>query len=167
MQTPMHIQFRFELSWLSNPEFIPAVEKIWAKPCRAKTTLDKIQQKLKMFKQYFKGWGFNLQGELRKLRAVVSEELTQLESIEEMEGLNVERLSRKIWLLNENFKMLDQDETCWLNRCHETWLLKGDNNTSYFHKIANVRKRKNIVLSLESNGNIIEGDENLLEHATE
>jgi hypothetical protein len=55
----------FELSWLSNPEFIPAVEKIWAKPCKAKTALDKIQQKLKMFKQYFKGWGFNLQGELR------------------------------------------------------------------------------------------------------
>jgi hypothetical protein len=52
-----HIQFRFELSWLSNPDFIPTVEKIWNKPCRAKLALDKIQQKLKLFKQYFKGWG--------------------------------------------------------------------------------------------------------------
>jgi hypothetical protein len=42
------------------------VKQIWEKPCRALSTLDKIQQKLKMIKQYFKGWGFNLQGELRK-----------------------------------------------------------------------------------------------------
>lgn len=79
----MHIQFRFELSWLSNPDFIPAVEKIWAKPCRAKSALDKIQQKLKLFKQYFKGWGFNLQGELRKQRTSISEELAYQESVEE------------------------------------------------------------------------------------
>jgi hypothetical protein len=62
----LNIQFRFELSWLNNPEFLPTVEKIWSKPCRAKTVLDKIEQKLKSFKQYFKGWRFNLQGESRK-----------------------------------------------------------------------------------------------------
>jgi hypothetical protein len=28
--------------------------------------LDKIQQKLKLCKQYFKGWRFNLQGELKR-----------------------------------------------------------------------------------------------------
>lgn len=49
------IQFKFELSWLQNPDFISHVKKIWDKPCRAKTTLDRIQQKLKLFKQYFKG----------------------------------------------------------------------------------------------------------------
>jgi hypothetical protein len=54
-----------------------------------------------------------------------------------------------------------------VNRCHENWLLKGDNNTSYFHKIANGRKRKNTVISLENNGELIVGDENLLKHATE
>jgi len=45
--------------------------------------------------------------------------------------------------------------------------LKGDNNTKYFHSIANGRKRKNNVLFLESDGHVIEGDENLLNHATE
>jgi hypothetical protein len=45
--------------------------------------------------------------------------------------------------------------------------LKGDSNTSYFHRIANGRKRKNTVLSLVKDGEIIEGDENLLKHATE
>jgi hypothetical protein len=60
------IEFKFELSWLKHQEFIPKVKEILEKPCRAVSALDRIQQKLKMFKQHFKGRGFNLQGEWRK-----------------------------------------------------------------------------------------------------
>jgi len=35
--------------------FFYEVEKIWVKPCWAKSALDKILQKLKLLKQYFKG----------------------------------------------------------------------------------------------------------------
>jgi hypothetical protein len=42
-----HIQFRFDLTWLKNPDFYTHVEDIWHKPCRAKTALDRIQQKFK------------------------------------------------------------------------------------------------------------------------
>jgi exonuclease III len=38
-----YIQFKFDLNWLKNPEFFVLVEKIWCKPYRAKTTIDKIQ----------------------------------------------------------------------------------------------------------------------------
>ena len=37
-----HIQFKFDLSWLKNPKFSTLVEKIWNKPCKARTTIDKI-----------------------------------------------------------------------------------------------------------------------------
>jgi mannosylglycoprotein endo-beta-mannosidase len=69
--------------------------------------------------------------------------------------------------MKENLELLDQEETYWHNRCHEEWFLKGDNNTKYFHKIASGKKRKNTVISLEHDGNIIEGDENIIKHATE
>lgn len=92
IKMPKKLQFRFENSWISNPDFLPAVKKIWDKPCNASSTLDKIQQKLKLFKQYFKGWGFNLQGELRKRRAFVSEELTKLELLEENSSLTSEQI---------------------------------------------------------------------------
>jgi hypothetical protein len=142
------------------------VEKIWNKPCKARTTIDKIQQKLKLFKQYFKGWGFNLQGEMRKKRKEYQRELSALESIEEDVGLSVEA-DRKMWLLIENLKSLEQEEMYWYERSHENWLLKGDSNISYFHKCANGRKRNNNIISLEKDGQIIEGDENLLKHASE
>lgn len=130
-----HIQFRFELSWLENPDFFTAVKKLWSKPCRAKSALDKIQQKLKILKQYFKGCGFNLQGELRKKRELISEELAVLESTEESDGLDSEQTLRKVELTKESLQLLDQEESYWHNRCHEQWLLKGDNNISIFIKL--------------------------------
>jgi hypothetical protein len=43
----------------------------------------------------------------------------------------------------------------------------GDNNSSYFHKIANGRKRKkNTMYSLKNDGVLIQGTDNLLTHAT-
>jgi mannosylglycoprotein endo-beta-mannosidase len=80
-----------------------------------------------------------------KKRNYISEELVQIESLEEAGTLNFEQLARKVWLLKEYLLLLDQEESYWVNRCHENWLLKGDNNTSYFHKIANGRKRKKIM----------------------
>jgi hypothetical protein len=48
-----------------------------------------------MFKQYFKGWGFNLQGELRKKRGVTSEELSHIELIEENDFLDYDQMTKK------------------------------------------------------------------------
>ena len=73
--------------------------------------LDKIQQKLKMLKQYFKGWGFNLQGELRKRRGIVSDEMSDLQSMEEIGNLNAEQMLRKIELIKESLQLLDEEES--------------------------------------------------------
>jgi hypothetical protein len=70
---------------LNNTDFFKEVERIWLLPCRAQIAFDKIQQKLKLIKPFFKGWGFNLQGELRKQRKA---NLDELEKIEEEVGLN-------------------------------------------------------------------------------
>jgi hypothetical protein len=69
-------------------------------------------------------------------------------------------------LIKENLALLEQEEDYWFSRCHEQWLLNGDNNTSYFHKIANGRRKMTIV-SLENDVVVIEGDDNLLQHATD
>jgi len=36
------ISFRFELSWLKDPDFVRCVKNIWDKPCHAKSALDRI-----------------------------------------------------------------------------------------------------------------------------
>jgi hypothetical protein len=59
-----------------------------------------------------------------------------------------------------------EEEIYWYNRSHDNWLLHGDLNTKYFHRVASGRKRKNTILSFDHEGTTIEGDENLLAHAT-
>jgi hypothetical protein len=55
-------EFRFELSWLSHPDFLPEVQEIWQAPTRDSNCLDRIMFKIKKVKKYLKGWGFNLSG---------------------------------------------------------------------------------------------------------
>jgi hypothetical protein len=50
------------MSWLKQPDFLHQVKVIWERECHAESVFDRIQEKLKRFKQYFKVWGFNLQG---------------------------------------------------------------------------------------------------------
>lgn len=64
-----HLNFRFETAWIVQPDFKEKVKDIWEKPCHAMSAFDRIQVKLKRCKQYFKGWGFNIQGATKKEKA--------------------------------------------------------------------------------------------------
>jgi hypothetical protein len=46
-------------------------------------------------------------------------------------------------------------------------LLKGDNNTEFFHRDANGKRRKQTIFTLKSGDRIVTGDDNLMTHATE
>jgi hypothetical protein len=95
-----HLEFKFELTWLNHPDFKNQVTEIWGKPCYAKTAFDRIQQKIKRFKQYFKGWGFNQQGEQRKLKRAIQEELWGLEQEEDNGPLSSVQYIRRAELIS-------------------------------------------------------------------
>jgi len=72
-----------------------------------------------------------------------------------------------MWVQKRILEILEEEELYWLRRSHQNWLLKGDNNTDFFHRVANGRKRKNTIISLLDEDNLIEGDSNLVKHATD
>ena len=94
-------------------------------------------------------------------------ELSMLEELEEDGPLPPELYSRKMDANFELHELLVNEEIFWLQQSHERWLLKGDLNTDYYHKIANGRKRKNTIHSLKVGDEAtIEGTDNLITHAT-
>ena len=107
------ISFKFENSWLKDQEFKSLVAKIWNKPCYATSALERIQKKLKRFKQYFKGWGFNRQCEQKKKKRYMQEELLVLEQFEEEAPLLQDQMLRKSWLISELFKISEEEELYW------------------------------------------------------
>jgi hypothetical protein len=137
--------------------------------CESYTTKrgGRIQHKLKHFKRYFKGWGFNLQGENRKIKEKLREELLILKQLEEEINLTLEQMQRKVTIDTTLLSMLEEEELYWHKRSHGMWLHKGDNNTKFFHMVANGRKRKNTIMYLKSEGVRIEREDNLLKHATD
>jgi hypothetical protein len=103
---------------------------------------------------------------LRKGKKALREELSHLEADEESAALTPDAFKRKTEILVELHAIYADEELFWLQRSHERWLLQGDCNTSYLHRVANGRKRKNFVHSLKSGYLVIEGTKNLLDHAT-
>jgi hypothetical protein len=152
---------------LKHPEFLHQVKNIWERSYQAEIAFDRIQEKLKRCKQYFKGWGFNLHGETKRNKERLRQELSDLEQKEEEGLLHLNQMQRKIQILTSLLTMMEEEELYWYRRSHENWLHKGDNNTKYFHRIANGRKRKNTILSFSSDNGAVEGNENLLRHATD
>jgi hypothetical protein len=83
-----------------------------------------------------------------------------------MMQLNESQLRKRSCLQAELMKILDEEEEYWFKRCHENWLLKGDKNTEYFHRVANgEKKRKQTIYSLQDGDHNISGDDNLVSHA--
>jgi hypothetical protein len=74
-------EFRFELSWLSHPDFLPKVQEIWQAPTRDSNCLDRILLKITKVKKYLKGWGFNLSGMRKQRKKEIHENLEKLEML--------------------------------------------------------------------------------------
>ena len=160
------LSFSFELSWLKHPNFLTTVQELWSKPYHASSAIGLVQNKLKRFKQYFKGWGFNIQGQQKKRKNDIHTELLALEIIEEESGLSLDQLQKIVSLKSKLMQILGDEELYWFKRSHDKWLHEGDLNTRYFQRIANARKRKNTIMYLKDGDSIIDGDDDLIQHAT-
>jgi len=53
--------------------------------------------------------------------------------------------------------LLREEEIKWFQRAKTKDLLEGDNNTKYFHMVANGKRRKTRIFQLEQEGGVIEG----------
>ena len=81
-------------------------------------------------------------GNNRTKRNELKEELSVLELLEEDGSLLPKQCVRKNLIQNELHLLYAEEELQWFQKSHQRWLLQGDQNTSYFHRVANGRRRK-------------------------
>ena len=129
---------------MANEEFLPLVKQIWQKPVKSSDPIDVLNIKLKRFKKFFKGWGSDKFGHTKKRKKVIKDELASIEAMEEQGPLDPDTLVKRASLSGELQQLMVNEELYWLQQSHETWLLKGDQNTAFYHRIANGKKRKNM-----------------------
>lgn len=172
LSTEQGLQFKsktfcFETSWLKHHDFIPKVKEIWEKPILNHNAIDTWTIKIKRVKKFLTGWGKSLRGHTRKYKNILQDELLALELLEEVDSLPSHLLDKKTFIQSELLKLMEEEELYWHKRSNSNWLLRGDNNNGFFHRVANEKKRKNTIFSLHHEDNIIEDDKLIIEHATQ
>ncbi|MCI42194.1 RNA-directed DNA polymerase (Reverse transcriptase), partial [Trifolium medium] len=56
---------------------------------------------------------------------------------------------------------LNHQEQFWKDKSRVQWLMEGDRNTSYFHRLTKIRHATNIISRLQKDGNFLESNEEI------
>ena len=95
-------------------------------------------------RQFLRGWALNTTGLYKKEKKRLSRIIEELDMIAESRVFEVKNQS------NEQIaKLLHEEEIKWYQRSKSQFILEGDNNTRYFHMLANGMYRKKRIMSLD------------------
>lgn len=150
-------RFRFELGWLHRDGFQEMVAEVWNREVRWKDALEKWQNRIRAVRKYLRGWSKHSLGEDRKKKKLITLKLDALDKKSESYMLSTQELEQKSILSFELSKMRRKEELYWAQRAKAGMILQGDDNTKFFHLLANGRYRKTRITQLEQEEGIIVG----------
>ncbi|RLN39154.1 hypothetical protein C2845_PM01G41450 [Panicum miliaceum] len=152
--------FRFEPAWLLQEGFREWLQGKWPKRVK-RNILDHWHDTSYILRRSLKGWGANVGGDVQKKKQAILMNIKDIDDASDQHDISIERWDERHKLEAELMTIYQQEELFWQKRGGEKWLLEGDANTRFFHRIANGRKRKCTIKSLEDGGEIISKTEQL------
>jgi hypothetical protein len=106
---------------------------------------------LKALKADLKKWNEEVFRDVGKKKELLGG-IKELKGLEESRGLVEEEQVRKFDMIREMEKTLMFEEVYWRQKSRALWLKEGDNNTKFFHRVANSHRRYNHVGALRIHG---------------
>ena len=87
-----------------------------------------------------------------------------LDESADSQGLDEDGWALRYHLEDQLINIFAREEEFWRQRGRLNWTLKGDANTAYFHAIANGRRRKCAIFSLQSDSGLISDKRDIQSH---
>jgi hypothetical protein len=106
-------------------------------------------------------------GLTRKRKKELSSKIDELDKKAEHAMLLPHEVDLRHCLKVQLIQLLLEEEIKWYQRSKLDNLLQGDNNTKYFHLVANGKHRKTHIFQLEDSGQIIREQNHLESYITE
>ena len=111
-----------------------------------------LDVKLRALKDILNNWNKEVFGTIDTKKGEALRQVRYWDEMEKYSTLNLEdcearkevRESYKTWVLRE--------EISWRQKSKDLWLKEGDNNTRFFHRMANAHSRRNWLSKLKVNG---------------
>ena len=153
--------FRFLNYWLSHHDCLKVIHESWKQLGKAP-----IIEKLRGVKRKLKAWNISHFGSIdeniRKCENIISD----LDNNAKSRDLSEEELELRRNAQNDLWKWMKRRESYWAQHSRSRWLKEGDKNTRFFHTLATIRRRKNSIEHLETNGGIISDPLEIKKEAT-
>ena len=142
--------FRFENMWVEG--FKGQVKNWWVSFNFTETFSFVLDAKLKALKAVLKTWNKEVFGFIEAKQGEALNQVVYWDEKEKVSALNLEeyeaikeaRESYKTWILREKIS--------WRQKSREVRLKRGDNNTRFFHRMANAHSRRNRLSRVKVNG---------------
>ena len=118
-----------------------------------------LARKLKALKEDFKKWNEEEFGDLAFRKKCLLFELLGLDAREDLLGLSQEDQTRRSQIKSEVAHLASLEEIPWRQKSRILFVKEGDNNTRFFHRVANSHRRTNHIRGLEVDGVLYEDEE--------
>ncbi|GLT47337.1 hypothetical protein SLA2020_210420 [Shorea laevis] len=116
----------------------------------------RCQQKLKLLKDFLKGWNREVFGNVDAQFDKVTSMVEQLNMKNEDCDLEEFELSQRREGVQKMWDIFRKREAIWRQKSRSNWVKLGDANTRFFHKVANGRKAQNNIMGLMCDGSWVE-----------
>ena len=153
--------FSFEPSRFEREGFLDLIAREWAAESRGDSNLERWQYKIRHLRQFLRGWAKNESGIYKAEKERLLNLITELDIKAEANTLVVADSNAKREAELKLAKLLREEELKWARRAKVRQVIQGDNNTQFFHMIANGKHRKKEIIQLEQDEGTIVGHENL------
>lgn len=155
--------FKFESAWLAAENFKEMVTQ--KMPTRDDSyILEFWNKKQAELTRFLKGWGINAHCERVRGKQVLQKKLEMIEAKALENELSPDEWQERYALENNLEQLYEMEELYWHNRSGGQWILEGDRNTDYCHRIANERKKRCSITSLMDGDTELTSKEDLKNH---
>ena len=159
--------FKFENMWLKEEGFVERVQGWWSGYSFTGSPSFILANKLKALKADLKVWNREVVGDIQFKKRRHMGEVMELDEKEGIGGLSPSEFQLQEVLKTEVNRLAQLEECSWRQKSRVLWLKEGDNNTKYFHKVANSNRRRNHIGGLDVDGIYYEEEAEMREHVVQ
>ena len=103
-------------------------------------------------------WNKHVFGDVAFRKKCLLTEFLELDMREELQVLSLENRSRRTMIKADIEHLASLEEISWRQKSKALFIKEGDNNTRFFHRLANSHRRTNQIRGMEVEGVLYEDD---------